>query len=185
MNRDQFDRLLAPILPLAYRYAQRLTGNADDGMDLLQDATIDAWKGRESFEPGTHFKAWFFKIITNRFYRLKQKRGVATVSIEEASEKSSGDLNGALGTNDRSDPALLALQKLESEKVQQAMDDLPDEFRTAAALYFLADMSYEEISQTLDVPIGTVRSRLHRGRKLLQTKLIEFAIGTVSEDVYA
>lgn len=176
MDRTTFEAHIKSVMEMAYRYALRLTANADDAMDLMQEATLDAWKGREQFASGTNFKAWFFKILTNRFYRIKQRKTVATVGIEEAPDaflyqQLSRDGNGIAGD----DPAAMLFDQIESEHVQEALDALPDEFKEAALLYFIGDMSYEEISQTLDVPIGTVRSRLHRGRKLLQVKLWEFA----------
>jgi RNA polymerase sigma-70 factor (ECF subfamily) len=176
MDRYAFENQLSPLLEAAYRYAFRLSGNADDAKDLLQEATFDAWKGREQFQSGTNFKAWFFRILTNRFYRIRQRREVQTVLIDEAPDaflyqqaKNMG--RSALGD----DPAADLFGQLETESVKMALDELPDEFREVALLYFIGDMSYEAIAETVNVPIGTVRSRLHRGRKLLQMKLWEFA----------
>lgn len=176
MNREQFESELRPVVDSAYRYAVRIAGNPDDARDLLQEATLDAWKGRDGFVSGTHFKAWFFKILTNRFYRMRQRKTVGTVSIDEAPDTflyQQATQSGMVREGD--DPAGALFDQIESEHVAEALSELPDEFRDVAMLYFVSDMSYEEIAETLEVPIGTVRSRLHRGRKLLQVKLWEFA----------
>jgi RNA polymerase sigma-70 factor (ECF subfamily) len=172
----EFERELGKILDNAHGYAVRLCrGNRERAEDLLQEATIAAFKGLATFDRGTNFKAWFFKILTNAFYRISQRKEVDTVVVEEGLDaylyihaKGSGiDVSG--------DPAQLLLNKIDSAEIGRALDDLPSEFREVSILYFSADMSYDEIAETLEVPVGTVRSRLHRARKLLQVQLWELA----------
>jgi RNA polymerase sigma-70 factor (ECF subfamily) len=176
LSREQFEDLLRPILDMAYRYAHRLAGNSDEAMDLVQEAAVLAFKGRHTYTPETNFKAWYFRILTNQFYRHRRKRNLESVSLEEAPDvflyhqaKRAGlDVAGG-------DPAAELFKSAEMIQVVEAMDKLPDEYREAALLYFASQMSYEEIAETLDIPVGTVRSRLHRARKHLQTSLWDLA----------
>lgn len=176
MQRDQFERELGLILDSAYGYAVRLSGgDRDEAEDLLQDATISAFKGRETFQPGTHFKAWFFKILTNALYRKVGRKKLDTVSIEAEPEPYLFLQAFDRGLDLTADPAALLFDKIDGAEVLAALDALPDEFREVSSLYFTAELSYEEISETLGIPVGTVRSRLHRGRKLLQVELWDVA----------
>jgi RNA polymerase sigma-70 factor, ECF subfamily len=171
-GRAEFEAQLSSVADLAYRVARGLTRNADDAMDLVQDATIQAYRAFGNFEPGSNFRAWFLRILTNRFLKLRRKKTADTVPIDDAEDlflykqsKERGDHG-----ND-SDPAGLVMDKLDVEAVEDALDRLPDDFRTTAVLYFMENLSYEEIAQAVDVPVCTVRSRLHRARKLLQKAL--------------
>lgn len=171
-GRADFEAQLAPVADLAYRVARGLTRNSDDALDLVQDATIQAYRAFGNFEPGSNFRAWFLRILTNRFLKIRRKKTAETVPIDEAEDlflykqaKDRGD------TGNTSDPAGLVMDKLDVEAVEEALDHLPDDFRTTAVLYFMENLSYEEIAQAVDVPVGTVRSRLHRARKLLQKAL--------------
>lgn len=176
MDRDSFERLLHDVLPGAFGYAVRLmNGNRDEAEDLVQDAAIAAFRGRETFVAGTHFKPWFFKILTHAFYRRAGRKRVDTVPLDIQ--------DGFLGIPAEErviDPELDAASQLileiEAEQVRRALDTLPVEFREVSALYFAAEMSYEEIAETLEIPLGTVRSRLHRARKILQTELKDLAM---------
>ena len=171
-TRNDFESLLEPVASVAYRVAYNLTRNADDAMDLVQDATVQAYRAFASFQSGSNFRAWFLRILTNRFLKTRAKKRVETVHLDEAEDvflyRKSKE-SGLLGNND--DPSRLVLDGLDLDAVQDAMDQLPVEFQTAAVMYFLNDFSYEQIAEVLEVPIGTVRSRLHRGRKLLQKAL--------------
>lgn len=173
----RFADLLAPIMDRAFNFAVRLSGNRDDGADLVQDAAIRAFAAFDSFD-GANFKAWFFQILVNcQLNRVRsQSRRPQTAELDEASDdflfqqaKKLG--KGAFG----GDPAAAFLARVEAQSVAQALADLPDDFRAVATLYLVEEMSYDEIAQTLGVPIGTVRSRLHRGRKMLQKALWELA----------
>ncbi|MBL8068371.1 MAG: sigma-70 family RNA polymerase sigma factor [Armatimonadetes bacterium] len=176
MNREQFETELGKILDGAFGYAVRLSnGDRNDAEDLLQDATVAAWRGKDTFQPGTHFKAWFFRILTNTLYRKAGKKQVETVPIDEGSFPYLFLEATNAGAPLDSDPEAVLFDKLDTEAVLSALDGLPDEFRDVSALYFTADMSYEDIAESLGIPVGTVRSRLHRGRKLLQESLWDVA----------
>lgn len=171
-NRNEFESLLEPVASVAYRVAYNLTRNAEDAMDLVQDATVQAYRGFDTFQEGSNFRAWFLRILTNRFLKTRARKRAETVPLEDAEDvylyRKSKEA-GLIGNND--DPSRIVLDGLDVEAVQEAMDQLPDEFRMAAVMYFLNDFSYEQIAEILEVPIGTIRSRLHRGRKLLQKAL--------------
>ncbi len=187
--RAEFEGLLAPILDQAYGVALRLTRNRADAEDLVQEAALLAYRGFGTFVRGTNFRAWFLRVLTNAFLsaRRRQRPLDHAVSLDEAPAPvpdaflqrrahetvtrahPEGGFRGA-------DVVREVLGKLESEQVAAAVDALPDEFRAAAALYFLQDLSYQEIADVLEIPVGTVRSRLHRGRALLQKELWDIAV---------
>lgn len=175
---DNFTSLLDSVLEPAYRTAYHLTRNEADAEELVQEAALLAYKGFDRFELGTNFKGWFMTILRNRFisgYRKKQ-REVPTVDLEDAPDlyMYNKSLESGLATQ-TSEPAKYVIERLDAEQVGDALAELPMEFREAATLYFTQDMSYQEIADVLGVPVGTVRSRLHRGRKLLQKKLWSLA----------
>lgn len=176
--QDAFESELQPILDKAYAVAYRLAGNRDDAQDLVQDAAIQAFRAFDSYQSGTNFKAWFTRILVNRFLNVRRaaERRPQTVSIDEAEDfflfqqaKNRKMLSRG------SDPAAALTAKIDRQLIADALLELPPEFRAVATLYLIEDYSYEEIAQLLEVPIGTVRSRLHRGRKLLQKSLWEIA----------
>ena len=184
--QDAFEAELAPILDRAFAVALRLTGNRDDAQDLVQDAAVQAFRAFDSYAPGTNFKAWFTRILVNRFLNIRRAQGrrPQTVSIDEAEDfflfqQAQNRRLLAKG----SDPAAALTAKLDRQLIADALLELPVEFRAVATLYLVEGASYEEIARMLEVPIGTVRSRLHRGRKLLQKALWELARerGVVSE----
>lgn len=170
-----FESLLAPVVDRAYGVALRFTGNRDDAQDLVQEAALLAFRGFHTFRPGTHFRAWFLRILVNCFYAsLRRKRPEHSL---QAVDEDAPDLhlyvqtyhNGMHGTG--RDPAREVMDRLAADDVARALDSLPEEFRVACTLYFMDDLSYQEIAGAVGVPVGTVRSRLHRGRKLLQKRL--------------
>lgn len=171
--------LIEPILGLAFGIALRLSRNRTDAEDLVQEAAFQACRGFHTFQAGTNFKAWFLRILTNCFYyRYRQKkREPEMVDVEDAAELymiHRSMENGLIAEGD--DPAALVLDKIGEEHVAEAIGSLPVEFRVVCALYFMEDMRYQEIAEILEVPVGTVRSRLHRGRRLLQRVLWRVAI---------
>jgi RNA polymerase sigma-70 factor, ECF subfamily len=175
----EFEGLLGPILQMAYGTAVRLTRSRADADDLVQDASLLAFRAFGSFQRGTNFKAWFFRILTNAFYtrHRKEKHEKANVSSDDvpALYLYQKTTEAGLGGTD-SDPASAILDRLDAERVGQALDALPEEYRAAATLYFIDDLSYQQIAQVLQCPVGTVRSRLHRGRRMLQKSLWEIAV---------
>jgi len=172
------DELLLPVLERAYGLALRLTRNPADAEDIVQDAALAAARGFATFRQGTNFKAWFFQILTNCFYtRHRRGRARADLSLEDVPDLYLFDRAEELGLH-RSvpDPARELLRRIDREQIDEALQRLPAEFRTVSALYLIEDLSYAEIAEILKLPVGTVRSRLHRGRKLLQQHLWRIAV---------
>ncbi len=185
MSRDEFTSQLEPVLGRAYALALHLTRNQADAEDLVQDAALLAYRGFKSFEPGTNFRAWFLKIVTNTFLSSQRRKRPeqSAVSLDEPPGASGPrhaheQLGGQAG-----EPAALSggdalrsvVEKLDAEAVSRAIAELPEEFRAVSSLYFLEDFSYQQIAEALHIPVGTVRSRLHRGRALLQQRLRRLA----------
>jgi RNA polymerase sigma-70 factor (ECF subfamily) len=169
-----FDELLGPVLQPAYGAAFHMCRNSHDAEDLVQEAALQAYKHFHQFQPGTKFKAWFFKILTNLFYYKyrKKKREPQLVDLEDAPDCYLYVQTAVIGLHGgNQDPAESIMAKMEVEHVEEAISQLPEEFRVVAALYFIEDFSYEEIAGIVEKPVGTVRSRLHRGRKMLQKAL--------------
>ena len=180
---DLFEKEMSPHLDALYRNAMRLTGNANDAEDLLQDTYLRAYRFFYQYQPGTNAKAWLFRIMNTVFlneYRRKARQG-ETVSYDGLEDfylynRLVEDFSG----NDRPEtdnPEKVVLEKLDIETIQQAIDALPIEFRDTVAMATLEEMSYQEIADALSIPVGTVRSRLSRGRKLLQKALWEYLNG--------
>ena len=175
----EFEDLLTPILQMAYGTAVRLTRSRSDADDLVQDAALMAFRAFGTFQRGTNFKAWFFRILTNAFYsrHRKEKHEKANLSTDDLPalylyhKTAEAGLAGPDG-----DPASALLDRLDADRVGEALDALPEEYRAAAVLYFVDDLSYQQIAEALQCPVGTVRSRLHRGRRMLQKALWDLAV---------
>jgi RNA polymerase sigma-70 factor (ECF subfamily) len=169
-----FERELMEILSPAFGYALRLTRNRADAEDLVQEASLNACRARGSFEPGTNFKAWFFRILTRCFWARHRR---ATRRIQQVDLDDSHELYLYIRSSEHHlstegpDPAAALFQRLDTEQVTAALEQLPEEFRVVCTLYFMDDLPYQEIASVLEIPVGTVRSRLHRGRRMLQKAL--------------
>jgi RNA polymerase sigma-70 factor (ECF subfamily) len=173
-----FESLFTPLASSAFGVAMRFTGNRADAEDLVQDAALLAYKAFESFEPGTNFKAWFFRILTNCYFskRRRDKSRPVTSDLDDTPDLYLYARSAETGFPTAGpDPAAQLLDTLGSERVVAAIARLPDEYRVVSTLYFMEDFSYEEIGRVLQCPVGTVRSRLHRGRKMLQKSLWQLA----------
>jgi RNA polymerase sigma-70 factor (ECF subfamily) len=177
--------LLTPILGLAYGYGLRLVRNSAEAEDLLQEAALAAVRGFGTFQQGTNFKAWFFQILTNCFYgrHRRSAREGQTTDFEDVPELYLYERTAEIGLHGVADPARQALSRLDGDEIAAALGSLPEEYRVVSTLYFMEDFTYEQIASVLEVPVGTVRSRLHRGRKLLQRQLWRIALehGIVSQ----
>ncbi len=175
----EFERLFSPIVQMAYGTAVRLTRNRTEAEDLVQDAALLAYRAFGSFQQGTNFKAWFFRILTNAFYsrHRKEKHEKANLSTEDVPSLYLYTKTAEAGLHGReSDPASAIMDKLDTEQVSEALEALPTEYRVVATLYFIEDFSYQQIAEVLECPVGTVRSRLHRGRRMLQKALWDVAV---------
>lgn len=160
-----------------YGVACRLTRNPTDAEDLVQDALVKAMRGREQFQAGTNLKAWLFRILTNTFIN-KYRRGGLERSIfdgPDADPLADGWVSASTMRQLR-DPEQVALMPLVEGEVKKALDALPDEFKLAVMLVDVEEFSYEEAAQIMGCPVGTIMSRLHRGRKLLQKSLYDHAV---------
>jgi RNA polymerase sigma-70 factor, ECF subfamily len=174
----EFEMMLRSVITAAYGVALRLTGNRQDAEDLVQEAALSALRGRSTFRAGSNFKAWFFKIVMNRFYTAHRKQRALTSihDVEDAHEMYLYERTAEAGLLQQSDPVQATIGRLASEDVAAALASLPDEFRAVCTMYFMEDFSYEEIAEMLGIPLGTVRSRLHRGRRMLQKRLWQLAV---------
>src|SRR5438270_5938867 len=170
-RRSRFERDALPLLPALYSAALRMTRNPADAEDLVQEAFLRAYRGFSGFTEGTNLKAWMYRILTNTFinaYR-KKRREPQTVLEEELPDWYLYDRLGQDGSIASAESTVL--DSIPDEDVQAALDSLPEAFRMAVWLAGVEGFSYKEIAEILDVPIGTVMSRLHRGRKTLEKLL--------------
>ncbi|MFZ1683307.1 MAG: sigma-70 family RNA polymerase sigma factor [Candidatus Zixiibacteriota bacterium] len=175
-KRKNFEREALPHMDALYRTALRMTKNENDAEDLVQEAFAKAYRFWDKFEPGSNCRAWLFKIMTNIFineYRSKSRAPVA-VNVDDIDDNF---LYGQLAQNGSEDnPERQFFAKIFDDDVKKAIEELPDDFRMVVILSFLEGFSYQEIAEIADLQLGTVKSRLHRGRKLLQKKLFEYAV---------
>jgi RNA polymerase sigma-70 factor (ECF subfamily) len=172
-NKNEFEAMVSPWLNGLYASGLRLTRNERDAEDLVQDAVMRAYRFFDKFERGTNFRAWLFKILTNTFIN-SYRRSVKERSLSDESERQSVEARffSADTTDQASNPEELILQRALSADVLLAIDTLPIDFRMVVILADLQEFSYKEIAEILDVPVGTVMSRLFRGRKALQKVLL-------------
>jgi RNA polymerase sigma-70 factor, ECF subfamily len=169
-----FQPLLTAVLAPAFGYALRLTRNRADAEDLVQEAALRAFRASSTFEPGTNFKAWFFRILIRCFWaRHRQaRRRPSTVDFDDTPDLYLYARSAEHGLPYQGeDPAAALIERLGTERVVEAIARLPEEYGTVCTLYFMEDFAYHEIAEVLGCPVGTVRSRLHRGRKMLQKAL--------------
>ena len=173
-----FEAEMNPHVDALYRNAMRLTGNANDAEDLVQDTYLRAYRFFHQYHPGTNAKAWLFRIMNTVFlndYRKKSRQGDQLSYDELEDFYLYNRLNAETLSNEQSfntsNPEDIIVERLGIEEIEAAIRKLPVEFRDTVALATLEDLSYQEISDVLHIPIGTVRSRLSRGRKLLQRAL--------------
>jgi RNA polymerase sigma-70 factor, ECF subfamily len=177
-QQQAFEALLKPILSACYSMAFHLTHSRDEAEDLVQETTLLAYRGFHTFQAGTNFKAWFFRIMTNQAiqkYRKRQREPDIT-EIEDVPELYLYQHTAQAGLHARNqDPVHAVLDRIDGERIAAALADLPVEYRIVSALYFTQGLSYQEIADAVGIPVGTVRSRLHRARGLLQKALWEIA----------
>lgn len=158
-----------------YRLAYRMTGNHEEAEDLIQETVLEAFTSFHYFQPGTRFDRWFSRIMTNNFIdRSRRRSRMKTLSLDQPID-TQGDEPLTFEIPDRdADPQSLIMNEVMDEEIQKALGKIPEEFRAVVVLSDIEELSYEEISQILKCPIGTVRSRLHRGRNLLKNLLKDY-----------
>lgn len=179
-RRAEFERIALPVAPALYRTARRLVPRGEDASDLVQEAFLRAYRTFGSFQEGTNAKAWLFTILywilSNRWRR--DSRLPEEVSLDDVE----GRFDAALAVAADAEHVLLTTLDA-SPEVEEAIRRLPDTFRAAVLMVDVEEMTYEAAATALDCPVGTVRSRLARGRKLLFLSLFDYArrIGAVQD----
>jgi RNA polymerase sigma-70 factor (ECF subfamily) len=171
--------LFASVLTCVFGVALRYTRNQADAEDLVQEAALLAYRAFDAFESGTNFRAWLLKILTNCYFskRRREKRRPVTSNLDDTPDLYIYARSAEAGFPTQGpDPAATLLDTMGTERIVAAINLLPEEYRVVCTLYFVEDLSYEEISEILERPIGTVRSRLHRGRRMLQKALWQVAV---------
>lgn len=170
-RRRQFESLVRPLARPLFHAALRLTRHTEWAEDLTQDTLIRAYERFDLFTPGTNFRAWLFTILTHLYVNdcARARRRPQVALLEWAWEE--GNAWEVAAADSRSDPEILLLTNVLNEDVQAALDSLLEEFRVAVILVDIEGLTYQEAALALDVPIGTVRSRVSRGRATLRRLL--------------
>jgi RNA polymerase sigma-70 factor (ECF subfamily) len=164
-NRE-FESLALPLLDSLYNFAYWQAQNRDEAQDLVQETFAKALRGFSSFERGTNFRAWLFRILRNTF--LTSRTGLRAMPMADVDDPA---VEPAL-IDTRGDPEALLLQSGDNESLQRALEKLPAQYREVILLCDVEDMRYQEIADLLQVPIGTVMSRLARGRAKMRELLV-------------
>lgn len=170
----EFEQEAIPHMDILYNYALRMTGNVDDARDLLQETFLKAYRFWDKYEKGTNVRAWLFRIMKNTYINLYRK------AVKEPDTVDYNDIQNFYNiirenSADANDLQEKLFGHMLDDDVTKALESLPEEFRTVVILCDIEGLTYEEIAEFVECPVGTVRSRLHRGRKLLYAKLFEYA----------
>jgi RNA polymerase sigma-70 factor (ECF subfamily) len=180
-TRKEFSEIAFPYMNELYAAAMRMTRNPASADDLVSETYAKAWKSFHQFERGTNMRAWLYKILTNSYiniYRKKVRQG-HSVEMDQYETQDEFYIFNKLSkkiVSEEQDPAKIVLAKFAEQDILNAMDKLTEGYRETVILSDLQGLTYEEISKALDIPVGTVRSRLNRGRKQLQKALWEEAV---------
>jgi len=173
-KQEDFNDEIIPHLDALYNFGLRLTADPNDAEDLVQDTIVKAYRFFSSYEKGTKAKAWLFRILKNSYinnYRKKSKKP-SEVDYDEVASFYESIRAERTETSDLEDKMF---RDLIDDDLSKALNSIPEDFRTVVLLCDVEDFTYEEIANMLDVPIGTIRSRLHRGRNLLKAQLMDYA----------
>ena len=176
-DRAKFTEMTMEHMPSLYTAALRMTRNPADAEDLVQDTYLKAYRAFETFQEGTNLKAWLYRILTNTFinsYRAKKRRPEQTDIDDVENLYLYRRLGGLEGASSGCSAEEEVLDRFTESDIKDALESLPEQFRLAVLLGDVEGFSYKEIAEILDVPIGTVMSRLHRGRRALQKRLYDF-----------
>jgi RNA polymerase sigma-70 factor, ECF subfamily len=171
---EEFEHEALPHMDALYNFGLRLTNDPDEADDLLQETYMKAYRFFDKFEKGTNCKAWLFRIMKNSFINIYRRvsKEPDKVDYNEVEEFYDSIRSDATESNDMQEQLF---SNLLDDDVFRALERLPEEFRTVVILCDIEEFTYEEIAEFVDCPIGTVRSRLHRGRKMLRAELLEYA----------
>ena len=177
-TKEKFTSDAMQYAPQLFSTALRMTRNRSDAEDLVQETYIKGWRSFHTFQEGTNLRAWLFRIMTNTYinkYNAKKRKGTE-VELDDVEELF---LYKRLGSIDQSQLSSSAedqmLELFTDDEVKNALEELPEDFRVPVLLSDVDGFSYKEIAEMLEIPIGTVMSRLHRGRKAMQKMLYEYA----------
>lgn len=171
LRRARFESLALPHLDALYGLALRLCHNARDAEDLVQDAVLRSYQSFDRFTGDERCKAWLFRVLTNIFINKYRRRVLERRVAESLEQAGDGGILSADVLRRGRDPEAALQAGLVGDSVQRALLDLPEDFRMAVLLCDVEEFSYREIAEIMDCPVGTVMSRLHRGRRLLQEAL--------------
>jgi RNA polymerase sigma-70 factor, ECF subfamily len=176
-----FEAEALPHLDAVYRFALRLAGSPSEAEDLVQETFLRAYRAWDQYTPGTSAKSWLFTICRNVYLRQQERDArrdqlVTRAARDQAHQDMPADEMTAFTGKTHYDPEGDFFRALVDDRIFKAIDELPSDFREAVILSDLEDLGYLEIAHVLDIPIGTVKSRLFRGRKLLQDKLYHLAL---------
>lgn len=182
-RQKEFETEAYPHKDILYNFALRTTGDKDDAYDLLQETFMKAFRFWDKYEKGTNIRAWLFRIMKNSYINRYRKEAREPGIVDYDDVENFYDLIRDDST-DSNDLQRRMFSNMLSDEVIEALQSLPEDFRTVVILCDIEELTYDEISEFLNCPIGTVRSRLHRGRKMLEEKLRGYARdrGIVNED---
>jgi RNA polymerase sigma-70 factor (ECF subfamily) len=168
-DSGSFEELAMPLFGRLYNFAHWLTQDRSEAEDLVQETCMKALKGFASFRQGTNFRAWIYRVLKNTFLTSRAGLRAATLSLDDDEDPLAEPV--ALGT-----PESILISTLDQQTIQKALEALSVQYREVILLCDVEEMSYQEIAETLSIPIGTVMSRLSRGRKMLRESLNEASI---------
>lgn len=175
-RREAFEREALSHMDALYGMALRLTRDEHEAEDLLQDALVKAYRFFDQFQQGSNAKAWLFKVLTSTFYNRWRKRKTIQRLVIDADLGGHYDRFVSSASTAAVDPEAALLGIMGAREVEQAIGELPEDFRVVVTLADVYEFSYREIAEIIDRPVGTVMSRLYRGRHLLQARLHDHAV---------
>ena len=177
-RKDEFENVALPHLDALFSLALNLTRQRKDAEDLVQETFLRAFRFFDSYRAGTNIRAWLFRILRNTFINRYRSQKIRPEEVDfgkiEATYEQMIEEN-FLSRHRPPSPEDIVLDRTLDGEVEEALDQLSEEYRLVVLMALLEEMSYKEIASALSIPLGTVMSRLHRGRKMLQVSLLEFA----------